>query len=165
MRHEGARIQQMEVLPVKSTVHHGSYPDALDRQRSVAKLRGQQAALGGPASQQAATRVNPEQASKVKSWTPTRLNDGEGRGALGKQPSGAPDAVHRGSGSGMWTRMCAQRGRSDRVRGRSPQRLARGRRDRKSEGLVVPLRPGNAGGGKEPCFWDAFDRVEDRGLA
>jgi hypothetical protein len=27
------------------------------------------------------------------------------------------------------------------------------RPERASEGLVVPLRPGNAGGGKEPWFW------------
>jgi hypothetical protein len=44
----------------------------------------------------AATRVNPEQASKVKVWTPTRFSDGEGRGAAGKQPTRAPVAVHRG---------------------------------------------------------------------
>ncbi len=121
MRHEGADIQQLKVLPMQLTVRHGSYPDACDRQRSRAKLREQQAALGGPASPQAATRVNPEQASKGKSWTPTRLKYGEGRRASGKQPSHAPAVVHRGSGSGMRTRMSGQRGRSGRVRGRSSQ--------------------------------------------
>ena len=165
VRHEGADIQQLKVLSMKSSARHGSYPDAPDRQRSWAKLRGQQATLGGPASPQAATRVNPEQASKGKLWTPTRLRNGEGRRATGKQPSCAPAAVHRGSGSGMRTRMSGQRGRSGQVRGRSPQHSFGEWRDRKSEGLVVPQKPGNAGGGKEPYFWNAFDQVEDRGLA
>jgi hypothetical protein len=45
--------------------------------------------------------VKPEQASKVKSWTPTRLNNGEGPSGVGKQPTIAPSLVHRGSGHGM----------------------------------------------------------------
>ena len=36
------------------------------------------ATLGGRATLQAVTRVKPEQASKVQSWTPTRLKHGEG---------------------------------------------------------------------------------------
>jgi hypothetical protein len=35
--------------------------------------------LGGQATVQAVTRVKLEQASKVKSWMPTRLLTGEGR--------------------------------------------------------------------------------------
>ncbi len=34
-----------------------------------------------------------------------------------------------------------------------------------SEGLVVPGKPGNAGGGKGPCFWDASEEGEKRRLA
>jgi len=82
----------------------------------------------------------------------TRLNDGEGRRVAGKQPSSAPVTVRRGSGSGMWGRMGAQRGRSGPVRGRLSQRAERTRRDRESEGLVVPAMPGKLGGGKVPCF-------------
>jgi hypothetical protein len=33
---------------------------------------------------------------------------------------------------------------------------------RASDGVVVPVRPGNAGGGKGPDFWRAFDDGEDR---
>ena len=40
---------------------------------------GQKSALGGRAILQAVTRVKLEQASKVKSWMPTRLLTGEGR--------------------------------------------------------------------------------------
>ena len=32
----------------------------------------------------------------------------------------------------------------------------------KSERFVVPLKPGNAGGGKDPDFWNAFEDGEDR---
>jgi len=41
------------------------------------------AALGGRAIRRAITCVKPEQASKVKSRTPTRLNIGEGRAGWG----------------------------------------------------------------------------------
>ena len=40
---------------------------------------GQESACGRAATLQAVTRVKPEQASKVKSWMPTRLLTGEGR--------------------------------------------------------------------------------------
>ena len=40
---------------------------------------GQKSALGGQATLQAVMRVKLEQASKVKSWMPTRLLTGEGR--------------------------------------------------------------------------------------
>jgi hypothetical protein len=48
--------------------------------------------------------VKPEQASKVKSWTPTRLRFGEGPRGVGKQPTDAPALVHRGNGHGMLER-------------------------------------------------------------
>jgi hypothetical protein len=34
-----------------------------------------------------------------------------------------------------------------------------------SEGLIVPRKPGNAGGGKGPWFWVASDGAEERRLA
>jgi len=105
---------------------------------------------------QAATRVNPEQASKVKSRTPTRLRYGEGRWMRVEEPSDAVRIVRRGSGSGMHARSNAQRGRSALVLTERPQLLARRRRARKSEGPVVPLKLVNASGGKGPCFWGAF---------
>lgn len=145
----------MKVLPVEEVVRHGSYSGSPARQRTGLKPRGQQAVKDGPANPQAATRVNPEQASKVKLWTPTRLNNGEGRCAPGKKPLTATGAVHRGSGSGMRGRARTQRGRPGRARGRSPQRVLGARPDRASEGLVVPLKPGNSGGGTGPCFWNA----------
>jgi hypothetical protein len=32
---------------------------------------------------------------------------------------------------------------------------------RESDRVTVPLRPGNAGGGKDPDFWCAFDEAEE----
>jgi hypothetical protein len=141
----------MEVLSVAGVVHHGSHPGVQGGQPPRAKPRGQQAVLDGPANPQAATRVNPEQASKVKSWTPTRLNHGEGRRAPGKKPLSAPGAVHRGNGSGMRGRVYTQRGRPGRAWGRSPQRTFGVRSNRDSEGPELPLKPGNAGGGIPRC--------------
>ena len=54
---------------------------------------GQKSAIGGQAIWQAATRVKLEQASKVKSWMPTRLLTGEGRAngeETDKHPFGPP---------------------------------------------------------------------------
>ncbi len=61
----------MEVLPEQFSDRLGSYLGGASRQRDVSKPQGQGPALGGSASMQAATRVNPEQASKGRRWTPT----------------------------------------------------------------------------------------------
>ena len=49
---------------------------------------------------------------------------------------------HRGEGSGL-----------DVVAERRPRRV--------SDRVVVPLKPGNSGGGKDPDFWRAFDAGEE----
>ena len=46
------------------------------------------------------------------------------------------------------------------TRGRNPQQCLRYWSGRESERVVRPLKPGNAGGGKDPYFWYAFDRDE-----
>ena len=51
----------------------------LGRVTGQVEASGQKSALGGRAILQAVTRVKLEQASKVKSWMPTRLLTGEGR--------------------------------------------------------------------------------------
>jgi hypothetical protein len=55
---------------------------------------------GGRANWQAVTRVKLEQASKVKSWMPTRLRYGEGRASREATDKGTC-SVHRGSEHGM----------------------------------------------------------------
>ena len=57
---------------------HGSYRAAWSGNWPGRSL-GTKSALGGRAILQAVTRVKLEQASKVKSWMPTRLLTGEGR--------------------------------------------------------------------------------------
>ena len=53
--------------------------ERLGRATGRAEASGQKSAVGRAATLQAVTRVKPEQASKVKSWMPTRLLTGEGR--------------------------------------------------------------------------------------
>ena len=35
------------------------------------------------------------------------------------------------------------------------------RPSRESERVIIPLKPGNAGGGKDPHFWNASEAVEE----
>ncbi len=114
----------------------------------------------------AVTRVNPEQASKVKSRTSTLQSVGEDRRAEGKKPMRAPSAVRRGTGDGTYRRLFVQRGRPCRARGSDPRRCEFGQRHgRESEGLVVPVKPVKAGGGKGPYFWVLWKEPRRRGLA
>src|SRR5947208_2331240 len=53
--------------------------ERLGRATGWVEASGQESAVGRAATLQAVTRVKPEQASKVKSWMPTRLLTGEGR--------------------------------------------------------------------------------------
>ena len=114
---------------------------------------------------QAVMRMNLEQASKVQLETPTRLRYGEGRSTLGKQrtrhPAWSPGVVRTACMEGPLRNV----GGPGPVRGRNPQRHGRWRSARASERLIVPVRPGNAGGGKGPRFGSAFDGVADGGLA
>jgi hypothetical protein len=59
---------------------------------------GQESAVGRAAILQAVTRVKPEQASKVKSWMPTRQLTGEGRA------NGEETDKHLFGPSGYWAR-------------------------------------------------------------
>jgi hypothetical protein len=152
----------------ESMGHLGSHPGAALPRGTRRSLGKERPSPDGRANPRAATRVNPEQASKRTLRTPTRSEDGAGRRALDSStPMQESCAVRRGSGSGEWRRTCVQRGRPTRAGVSAPRRaLARGARPaRESEGSTVPTRPGNAGGGKGPCFWDACEGAKDRGLA
>ena len=120
------------------------------------------AALGGRAIRRAVTRVKPEQASKAKSWTPTRLNYGEGCTRWGSNRQMHPS---RSTGVGGTARRKGDAGNLGRPAGMrvATSNAAFGRRCRReSDGAVVPARPGNAGGGKGPGFWCACNEAEDR---
>ena len=122
--------------------------------------------MGRLAIARAVTRVNPEQASKVKLWTPTRPNIGEGRCMTGKTPTDAPVVVHRGIGDSTCERFSGQRGRpltGERSR-RSTRPLGAWPAE-ESERPIRPLNPGNAGGGKGPRFWVRLRKSRTRRLA
>jgi len=91
---------------------------------------------------------------------PTRLHNGEGR-ASGE----AIDICTRFDPPGYWARHA---GKVRRVIGGDPpgrrsrlQRRLRRRTGRESDRGIVPLKPGNSGGGKAPDFWCAFDDGEE----
>ena len=90
------------------------------------KLSGHRPTMGGSASRRAATCVKPEQASKGKSWAPTRLHNGEGRWITREQPTDDRGIAHRGKGRGTSTQSMAQHGRPMAARGRDPQRCKDG---------------------------------------
>jgi hypothetical protein len=117
-------------------------------------------ALGGGANRRAVTRVKPEQASKGKLWTPTRPEFGEGSTIWG---SSRQTHLERSTGV-MGT---ARRDRRSRKRGRPVLDEGSGlngavghRLVRESDRVVVPMKLGNAGGGKDPDFWRVFEADE-----
>jgi hypothetical protein len=98
----------------------------------------------------------------VKMWMPTRLNNGEGRVGWGSNRHLHPFWSTGVVGTARRKGVSGNRGRPARHEG-SGLGTAFGRWCRReSDRVVVPLRPGNAGGGKDPDFWCAFDEDEDR---
>jgi len=53
-------------------------------------------------------------------------------------------------------------GDPSRMRGRDPQQRVWRWSGRESERAILPVMPGNAGGGKGPCFRRAFEGNEKR---
>lgn len=98
-------------------------------------------------------RMNLEQASKVKTWTPTRLNNGEGRSERGRNRQEHP---RRSTGV---VRMAREEGPPRNVGGPQLRGVAAldaglGRQELwESERSIVAVKPGNAGGAKGPHFW------------
>ena len=113
--------------------------------------------LGGGANRRAVTCVKPEQASKGKLWTPTRPENGEGSTARGSSRHMHLDSVHRGNGHGTSRQGIAQAGEIRPDEGSGLNGAAGHRSARESDRVVVPSKPGNAGGGKAPDFWCVFE--------
>jgi hypothetical protein len=118
--------------------------------------------LGGRATWRAVTRVKLEQASKAAMWMPTRRFSGEGRSRSGRTRRGsAPTMITIGTDRTTGVVSTARQegslrqwGRPGMVAGSRPANVVgkdhgpSGRR----RGSEVPEKPGNAGGGKDPCF-------------
>src|SRR5580658_66441 len=105
-------------------------------------------------------RMNPEQASKGKLWTPTRPEDGEGSTDLGSSRQMHQVWSTGVVGTARRDRGLRKRGRPVRDEGSGLNGAARCRSARESDGVVVLLKPGNAGGGKDPDFWCVFEAGE-----
>ena len=116
------------------------------------------AALGGRAMRWAITRVKPEQASKVQLRMPTRRDRGRQYGW--KKVS---TASLRSAGVVGMARCKGDAGNVGDPLGWSVSSIAAAMRTRwESERVIVLLKPGNGGGGKDPCFRRAFEEVEGR---
>ena len=119
------------------------------------KPSGSGSHFGDRANGQAATRVNAEQASKRTMCRPTRSLC---RGRLiwpGEMSEDDAWLLHRGSGGGMSIRKAyANQGKPQAVArdGQLDAREGQAGRHGVAERLVVPMKPGNAGGGKGPQF-------------
>jgi hypothetical protein len=114
---------------------------------------------------QAATRVNPEKALKVSCWSRPSCHKGKAVGRRGSNRSVSPSFP-----AGVVGAACTE-GLRGNVRGPRRRRVATANRGGgsvvlgstwESEGLVVPRKPVNAGGGKGPWFWCASDGEGDR---
>lgn len=106
-------------------------------------------------SMQAVTRVNAEQASKSMMRKPTRQQFGEGRCPRAKRATRSPRVP-----PGYWRRHAGKR-KTDATReapwcgparGQPAAREGQAGRLGVAERPVVPMSPGNAGGGKGPQF-------------
>ena len=117
---------------------------------------------------QAETRVNVEQASKRALRKPTRLRFGEGRGRRSETSD-----RRSGDSAGVVTSACMRRKSFGTREALTVERRALQPRPRErqvgpfwvAERLVVPVKPGNSGGGKEPWVRVSVDAVRARRLA
>src|SRR5271166_692345 len=121
---------------------------------------------GDRASVQAATRVNAEQAPKRTMCRPTRRPFRGRLTRLGETSEDDAQPLRRGSGDSMYTRKAyatreaPRRGQSE---GQPEAREGQAGRPGVAERFVVPLKPGNAGGGKGPQFRTDAIRGEGHG--
>ena len=104
--------------------------------------------------------MKPEQASNGKLWTPTRTDAGEGSTVLGSSRQMHLDRSTGVMGTARRDRGLRKRGRPVLDEGSGLSGAARHRSVRESDRVVVPLKPGNAGGGKDPDFWCVFEADE-----
>ena len=159
---KGSLFQQVKVLPRQRPSQPGSYPSGRGGNETAgAWEKGD--SLGLSASWQAVTRVNTEAAPKVTMRRPTLPGLGEGWHGRRTEGRRAQPAA-----PGWWVTACQQgatintgspgRWPFDEPTGATgtwPMRVA--------EGLVVPRKPGNAGGGKGPWFQDADEAAREEG--
>jgi hypothetical protein len=121
------------------------------------KPRGKELTKGELASVRAATRVKPEQAPKAVSRAPSRLLTGEGRRDGSEQPTEEDPSALRGNGRSTHTGSDVQHGRPSAVP--AGNRLVRNGPWKESEEPIVPMKSGNADGGKGLWFEARLDET------
>ena len=124
--------------------------------------------LAAPRAGRPQRGVNAEQAPKAVMWEPTRHTSGEGRRRWAPEEVRHPPHERHGPAvpPGYWRQHARrgdprQHGKPQVARGSGPQPDAReGQAGRPgvADGLVVPAKPGNAGGGKQPEFKEGAGR-------
>ena len=148
---QGQFTQPVKVRPQDVSVHLSSHPGDGQGDR-VVEAPGTQARCGGSASVRAVTCVKLEQASKSLMRAPSPLSMDEGRCGRPDAPTDEGRLARRGSGHSTYARADWQHGRPVASAGTPADDLMEGRARQVSEGLIVPSKPGNAGGGKGPWF-------------
>ena len=111
--------------------------------------------------------MNAEQASKKLMWEPTRQEDGEGRCRRFQGSESSRLRSHRGKGDGMSVQGNAtQHGKPQRWEPASQPDAREGQAGPcgVADRLVVPWKPGNAGGGKGPDFGCAAEATKSPGI-
>jgi hypothetical protein len=148
---KGQFTQPVQVRPQDVSVHLGSDLGGGEGNRAV-EAPGTSARFGGSASVRAVTRVKPEQASKSLMRAPSPLSMDEGRCGRPDAPTEEGRSARRGSGHSTYACGDWQHGRPVALARLMANGPAEGRARQASEGLILPLKPGNAGGGKGPWF-------------
>jgi hypothetical protein len=116
--------------------------------------------------EQAGRNVSERRAGLEKVRCGSRPGKGMGKAAVAASRGTTPTRLrsHRGNGDGMSVH-------GDRTQHGKPQRWLSGQRDARegqagpcgvADRLVVPTKPGNAGGGKEPDFGSVREVVKSR---
>jgi len=96
---------------------------------------------------------------------PSLLSIDEGRRGRPDGPTGEGRPARRGSGRDTYTRDDSQHGRPVGLPGELGNGSIGRRARQESEGLIVLMKPGNAGGGKEPWFEVRLNELRRGGLA
>ena len=151
----------VEVPPGQWSVWPGSWQAAWVG-NCLRRSPATKAALGGRATRRAVPCLKPEQASKGKLWTPTRPKNGEGSTIRGSSRQMHLDRSTGVVGTARRDRELRKRGSPVLDLGSGLNGAARRRSVRESDGVVVPPKPGNSGGGEGPDFWCVFKANEVR---
>ena len=148
---KGKSTQPVQVRPKEVSVQLGSYPGGRKGDQPLEAPGTKARRWDGSASVRAATRVKPEQASKGVTRAPSLLVEDEGRRGRLDEPTHEGRPARRGMGRSTYAHAVTCN-TGDLLGLPGWQRLFGGRVRQESQGLIRPMSPGNAGGGKGPWF-------------